>query len=338
MEGVEGGEGDGDTNFMPGLTELHVHLDGSLRPETLLELARDSQHEPARRLVGRDPRSLCFQPGWTLPQCLASFADTVAVLQTAEALERVAAELCADLAACGVDYAEVRWCPSLHTELGLGREAAVAAVARGLERGEAAAPGCQFRQILTVLRSLGVDEARIICRLAADSAVRAVVGVDLAGDETRFPAALFAAPFGELAGLAPSLGVTVHAGEGGGAQAVRNVRDAVEMLGATRIGHGCAAAADPALLEMLRRRGVAIEVCPTSNVHTGSVPSLRAHPARAFHDAGIVIVPCCDNAFLSQTDTAKEYAALESAGLFTAAELAAIAAKAREAAFSHRTS
>jgi adenosine deaminase len=341
--------------------------------------------------------SLCFQPGWDLPCCLRSFASTLRVMQSAAALERIAYELCEDLAADGVWYAEVRYCPSLHRAAGLADEAIVAAVGRGLQRasaelsatgwgavagdggGEGGGEGvegeaagrrtvrCRFYQLLTILRDLGPDEAMVVAQLAvrssatggggdggaggaggaggdAEDALRTeygaeygaecdggdaedalrVVGIDLAGNEHAHPPELFAAAF-EAAHASGTLGITVHAGEAGGgsngdddggkgaaleAAAAANIVTAVERLHATRIGHGVAAASDAAVMALLRDRGVTVEVCPTSNVHTGAVRCCAEHPAALFLRRGIAIVPCADNTLLSATSTGREYEAL----------------------------
>jgi len=234
---------------------------------------------------------------------------------------------------CRATDAEIRWCPSLHCDLGLEFEQAVAAVARGLRTGEAAAPGHRFRQVLTVLRSLGTDEAARVLSLAARSQDEHVVGVDLAGDETQFPAKLFAEEFQKLRKSNPTLGITVHAGEGDGEQAIQNVRDAVELLGADRIGHGCAASRDPSVMALLKARDILVEVCPTSNVHTGTVSSIAEHPVRLFFDAGIRIAVCADNTLLSRTTAKQELIKLMDNKVFSAEEIHRIAKNALTAGF-----
>ena len=334
--------------------ELHCHLDGSMRAETFLELVAasdDAELRAAFTAPADIDTELCFQPGWDLPRCLRSFAYTLRVMQSAAALERITFELCEDLAADGVWYGELRYCPSLHRAEGLSDDEIVAAVGRGLARASAelTATGwglaegkcegegvlgmhtrrCRFFQLLTILRDLGPQEAMTIAQLAVRSSVlptsdaetgaavtddMRVVGIDLAGNEHTHPPELFEEAFA-LAHSAGTLGITVHAGEAGGggalaAAAARNIVTAVERLHATRIGHGVAAAGNEAVMELLRARGVAIEVCPTSNVHTGSVRCYAEHPAPVFHRRGIAIVPCADNTLLSATCTTAEYEAL----------------------------
>jgi len=153
-----------------------------------------------------------------------------------------------------------------------------------------------------------------------------VVGIDLAGNEHAHPPELFVAAF-EAAHATGTLGITVHAGEAGGggdgdggkgaaleAAAAANIVTAVERLHATRIGHGVAAASDAAVMALLRERGVTVEVCPTSNVHTGAVRCCAEHPAARFLRSGIAIVPCADNTLLSATSTGREYEVLMRGG------------------------
>ena len=299
----------------------------------------------AQDSTGRKPRTfateqdvvdqLCPKPGWSLAQYLSSFPTLLCVLQTAAALERVTFEICEDLYACGVRYAELRYCPSLHRQKGLGDDAIVAAVADGLRRAAVRFPGARFYQIVTALRDLGPDEALVMTQLAVRAGrAQLVCAVDLAGNEFAHPPEKFVAAF-DFA-HAHGMAVTIHAGEGKGphaAQAEQNVRNSVTLLHARRIGHGVAARHDPDTLAFLRERGVAVEMCPTSNMQTGSIDAVADHPARQFFDAGVRVCPGADNAMLSQTDTAREYSLLGSVLGFSGEELTAVAVGARKAGF-----
>ena len=158
-----------------------------------------------------------------------------------------------------------------------------------------------------------------------------VVGVDLAGNEYAHPPEHFADAF-DFA-HSHGLGITVHAGEGCTEAAAANITTAITLLHATRIGHGVAARSSKAVRDLLLDRNVTLEICPSSNVHTGSISSLADHPARAFYDDGISIVPCCDNSLLSQTTTSNEYALLGNHCGFSKAELNKIATDSLKAAF-----
>ena len=322
--------------------ELHCHLDGSMRDRTFLELyrtrrSRTQDDDGVDFNTTADVRNeLCFRVGWDLPRCLRCFTTTLKVLQTGAALERVALELCEDLAADGVVYAEIRYCPSLHRGEGLSDVQIVAHVGVALERASARVRSpegkpCRFYQIITALRDLGPNEAHKMVDLAVSMGrAHRVVGVDLAGNEYAHPPELFAEAFrgAHRAGL----GVTVHAGEGSTAQAARNVRTAVEVLGATRVGHGVAADTDPGVVALLRERAICVECCPTSNVHTGSIAHVAQHPAPRFLRAGLRLAPCADNTLLSATRTSDEYLALAQAGL-NVKELRAVAAASLRAGF-----
>ena len=342
-------------SFSPpcGLTELHLHIDGSLRKSTFVELwnalpegdrAGDSSMYD-KDSCGNKPRTfaceqdvvdqLCPKPGWSLAQYLSSFPTLLCVLQTAEALERVTFEICEDLHTCGVRYAELRYCPSLHRQKGLGDDAIVAAVADGLRRAAAAFPGARFYQIVTALRDLGPAEALVMTQLAVRAGKQQLVcAVDLAGNEFAHPPEKFVEAFDHA--HAHGMAVTIHAGEGRGphaAQAEQNVRNSVELLHARRIGHGVAARHDEGTLAFLKERGIAIEICPTSNEQTGSIDKIDDHPARQFFDAGVCICPGADNAMLSQTDTAREYNLLRMMLGFSGEEMGEIALRARKAGF-----
>jgi len=289
-------------------SDLHVHLDGSLRDGTLVALARDAGLIPATADGDEFARRLRFRPGMSLSSCLSRFGVTVGLLQTRRALERVARELVCDCYLDGVRHAEIRFCPVLHTREGLSRSDALTAVLRGAEQGvgealvSAPADWMSARVVISVLEGMSEEEAGALVDLGIGFADLGVVGVDLAGDEALFDPARYARPFACAADA--GLGVTVHAGEGGDAG---NVAAAVEILGADRIGHGVSAASDPGTMSLLADRDVAVEVCLSSNLHTGAVGSLGTHPLCTLVEAGVPVALATDNRFFSGTSLSHEY-------------------------------
>lgn len=279
--------------------------------------------------------------GVTLEAYLERFSVTLSVMQDAEALERIAAELVVDHAAENVRYVEVRFCPALSTERGLTSGAVVEAVLRGLRRGEATAADATARRdaapaasriraglIVCGLRSLPSGHTLEMAELAAAFHGRGVCGFDLAGAEEGHPVKNHA----EACDRAARAGVpiTIHAGEGYGPE---SIREAIELGHARRIGHGTRLAEDPALLEVVRTRRIPLEVCLTSNVQTGVARSYAEHPALGYLRAGIPVTLGTDNRLMSGVTLADEYrAAAEHLGLGWA-ELVAIARTGFEHAF-----
>lgn len=322
-----------------GFAELHVHLDGSMRPETFLQLynALPTEQKPSDGLVFASRadvfEKLGFRRGWDLPRCLQCFSTTLLVLQTSEALTRVTFELCEDLfIQSNVTYGEIRYCPSLHRQSGLTDDEIVEAVHMGLRRAMELYPSTKFYQIITVLRDFGTEEALVMTQLACKHGLsKLVVGVDLAGNEVDHPPEKFVDAFSYA--HERGMGITIHAGEGSSQEAEDNIVTSVEKLHATRIGHGVAARRSKNLQDMLSARGITIEICPSSNVHTGSIANLGDHPARSFFEHSVRIVPCCDNSLLSQTNTRKEYSLLQTECGFTRTELSKVASDAHLAAF-----
>jgi adenosine deaminase len=288
-------------------SDLHVHLDGSLRIETLVELgaraglwSRETGPERVRRLR--------FRRGMSLSSCLARFETTVGLLQTAPALRRAARELVRDCYLDGVRHAEIRLCPPLHTRAGLAAEAVVEAALAGADEGVASCglgagdAALSARLLLSVLEGMGADEASTIVDLAVRFRDSGVAGVDLAGDESLFDPVPFASAF--AAARDAGLGVTVHAGEGHPAS---HIATAVEALGARRVGHGVTAASDGRVLDLLRERDVTIEACLTSNTQTGAIERVEDHPLPRLLDAGVRVALATDNRFFSGTTLSREY-------------------------------
>lgn len=279
--------------------ELHVHLDGSLRPETMLELAR----EQGIRLPADDPQGLAaamrVQAVRSLEEYLERFAVTLSVMQTAAALERIAYELVLDSAADGVRYLEVRYCPALHRPA-LTLTQAVEAPLAGLKRGEAET-GTVARLIVCGLRTLAPAVSVELAHLAVAYARDGVVGFDLAGAERGHPAADHAAAFEYARGH--GLACTCHAGEADGPA---SIRQAIEICGAIRIGHGTRLHEDPALEEEVAARQIPLEVCLSSNVHTRAVSRLEAHPVRRYVERGMRVTLNTDSRLLDATTLSDE--------------------------------
>lgn len=304
---------------------LHTHLEGWVRPATAAELAR-KMGVPAPA-GGWDDAFLVKMPG-DLTIFLRHVAAAYPVLGAAESLRRVAREAVEDAAADGQAYLELRFGPSTHVRPGFPLGDVIRATCEGLAEGTAAT-GVPAGLVVCLLRHLDAATNLAIARAAAEAAGRGVVGLDVAGDELLFPSL---EPYREPYAIARAagLGLTAHAAEAGPAEAAR---DAVRLLGVTRIGHGSHIADDPATLAWAAAEGVAIEVCPTSNVLTGAAASIREHPVHAFLAAGCRVVIGDDNPQNIGTRLAAEERRLVAEGGIGEDQLAAIHRTAVEAAF-----
>ena len=320
---------------MPGLTdlhampkaELHLHLDGSLRVETALELARSRDVEAPRDVDGMRAALVAPMPCTSQAELLRAFDLPIALMQDAEALERIAAELVETKAAEHVRYLEIRWGPLLHVARGLSLSDGIAAVARGA-RSAATRTGTEVRLICTALRSHDPAANLELAGAAARFRDEGLTGWDLAGPEERFPdPALHAAAF--EAARAGGLRITLHAGEWGGAAQVRRAL----AMGPERIAHGPSAIDDPDLCRELIARNVSLDVCPTSNWQAGIVASIAAHPLARLHRLGVSVTLSTDDTTVSDLTLTDEYArAVDEIGL-TPAELWAIDRHALDVAF-----
>jgi adenosine deaminase len=281
--------------------ELHVHLDGSVRPRTMVELARErgvplptlDPDELGRRMVATDTRSL--------EDYLLRFQLILSVMQDRPALERIAYELAEDNASEGVRWLEARYCPALNTRAGLSLADAVEGTLDGLARAEAELP-IRTGVILCALRDHDPAESSAIAEVGVAYRERGVVGFDLAGPERGYPAAAHRDAFRTAA--AGGLGITVHAGEADGPE---SIEQALDDCGAQRIGHGTRLRQDAALLHRVRDRQIPLEVCITSNVQTGAAASAAEHPVRAYYDAEVAVTLNTDNRLVSGTTVTDEY-------------------------------
>jgi adenosine deaminase len=290
---------------------LHEHLDGGLRPATVIELAAELGYQG---LPTTDPTDLAawFHRGaqrGNLPEYLEGFAHTTSVMQTPEALERVAFEFIEDMYHDGVVYAEVRFAPVYHTTRGLPQDEVVAAVIRGLERGE---------------RTYGVEWGLILCAMrhmpdsleAAELAIRnrdlGVVGFDLAGGEHGFPPKKHVEAFQAIERA--NFYITIHAGEAYGPE---SIWQALQYCGAHRLGHATRLRDDTEILpdgsmklgqlaQYILDRRVPLEMCLLSNLHTGACPSLEEHPFGAFFRRGFRVCLNTDDRLMSDTSMTRE--------------------------------
>jgi adenosine deaminase len=326
---------------------LHDHLDGGLRPETILELADEAGLETPRD----EPEALgewfvASAGSGDLPTYLKTFDQTVAVMQTAEALERVAREFVEDSVDDGVVYVEARWAPEQHLAQGLSLDEAVEAVASGLEQGmrEATAFGARIEavQLLTALRQN--DRSLDIAELALRHREDGVVGFDLAGPELGFPPSDHRAALDLLA--AEFMPVTLHAGEADG---LDSIVSALVDGRALRLGHGTRLTEDVDLVEdadgttvaeigdvagWVRDRGIVLEMCPSSNLQTGALTGdLTDHPLDLFYQLDFPVTVNVDNRLQSGTTLSEEWARVAEAFDYGVDDLAVLALNAVEGAF-----
>jgi len=307
--------------------ELHCHLDGSVRPSTLLDLARESRVQMPKHTPEELAEFMRVDDARTLEDYLRRFDVTVSVMQTEEALERIAYELAEDAAEDGVRYIEVRNAPILNVVRGLTLVQAIEAPLRGLRRAEKEF-GVIGRFIVCALRNFTPEDSLAMAQLAVEFKNEGVVAFDLAGGEKGNPAARHVEAFRYA--REHNLAVTVHAGEGDGAE---SVREAVHICGANRIGHGTRLIEDPELTQYVNDRRIALEICLTSNVQTRVADSYEAHPLREYFDRGLNVTLNTDNRLMSGTTLTDEYVhAAEHLG-FTVDELAGIALNGFESAF-----
>jgi adenosine deaminase len=287
-----------------------LHLEGAIRPATVIALASENGIDFPHKDVERLERALRFDDflGFLsmfqlVNRCLAKPAD----------FERIARELVEDLGAQNVVYAELRYAPMHPMVRGMSFDDVTAAVIEGLSQGTAET-GLKTALICGLTRQW--DFCLETARDAIHWAGRGVDGIDIGGDEAGYPASAFVELYGEA--VASGLQITAHAGEAAGPQ---SVYDAVTLLGVKRVGHGIRSIEDPALVELLREEGVTLEVCPTSNVKTGIVPDYAHHPLRRLYDAGVRVTLNSDDPAMFQAYIEHEYEIAAAVFGFTQAEL-----------------
>ncbi|MGH9742414.1 MAG: adenosine deaminase [Candidatus Acidiferrum sp.] len=301
---------------------LHEHLDGVLRPETVIELAKA---EAYHQLPTENPDELAswFHHGanqGSLAKYLEGFVHTIAVMQTEEALERVAYEQAEDLGGDGVVYFETRFAPIFHTRKGLTHQQVVSAVLKGLDRGRKDF-GIASGLIICAMRNM--DVSLEMAELAVDFRDRGVVGFDLAGEEGGYPPKKHIDAFHYI--QRQNFNITIHAGEGFGKE---SIWQAIQYCGAHRIGHGTRliediAVADDgtvvklgALAQYVLDKRIPLEICLLSNVQTGAARSLAEHPFKIFYQEKFRVTLNTDNRLMSNTTMTKEFqAAADTFGL-----------------------
>ena len=285
------------------LVELHRHLDGNVRLETVLDLARQhnvdlpawtlEELRPHVQVNGREPSLVDF---------IAKFAVLRKVMVDYDAVRRIVRENLEDAAREGIDYIELRFSPRfMAEEHGLDTFAVAEAACDALEEACGVIP-VQAQLIGIISRHYGPEVGKTELEAAIRCRHRGIVALDLAGDEAGFPGELFVEHFQRA--REAGLRVIAHAGEAAGAD---SVRQAVLGLGAERIGHGVRSIEDPAVLDLLAERGICLEVCPTSNLHTSTFPDYASHPLPALLARGLQVTLNTDDPSISGIDLAHEY-------------------------------
>ena len=317
---------------------LHDHLDGGLRPATVVDLARDIGYAG---LPTTDAAELgrwfhASAASGSLSLYLRGFAHTIAVMQTEEALERVAYECGDDLARDGIVYAEVRYAPAFHTERGLNLEQVLQAVEKGFARAEHER-GIAMRQIICAMRDR--TDSLEMAELAVANRERGVVGFDIAGEEAGHPPKAHIEAF-QLC-RRENFSITIHAGEAFGPP---SIWQALQYCGANRIGHGVRLVEDMAisngnvvklgpLAAYVRDKRIPLELCPSSNVDTGAVPTLAEHPIRHFLAQSFRVTVNTDNRLMSHVSLSEELQRLSHAFGLTLAEVERLSINAMKSAF-----
>jgi adenosine deaminase len=308
--------------------DLHRHLEGAIRLQTLIELYRDTGAPlPESTPQELAPRAQVLEPMRSLEEVLSRFTVAQAAFFDVAAAERIAYEAVEDLAADGVRLAELRFSPGFLCEPhGLDWDLAVEAIVRGVRRASHdhdVAVGL----IAIASRNYGIDSVERTVRFAAAHA-DVFVAFDLAGDERAFPPSLYRDVVAELDGS--GLKLTTHYGESGGPEFPR---EAVEALGSLRLGHGVSVAADPEVTALVRERGVTLEMCPTSNRRTEAVTAIEQHPARRLLDQGVSVTINTDNPGLFAIDLTHELEVCRDRLGFTDDDVRAVTANAIDASF-----
>lgn len=295
---------------------LHDHLDGGLRPQTVLDLAREANYTDLPADNAEDLARWFSEAAYSgsLERYLETFKHTVGVTQSAAALQRVAKECALDLAEDGVVYAEVRFAPELHTEKGMNEreiiDAVLAGFAEGVEEAKALGNTIRIGVLLTAMRTAA--NARSIAELTVEYRNKGVVGFDIAGAEAGFPPTRHLDAFEYL--QRENAHFTIHAGEAFG---LPSIWEAIQWCGADRLGHGVRIVDDISvddqgtatlgrLAAYVRDRRIPLELCPTSNVQTGAADSIATHPIGILRTLGFRVTVNTDNRLMSGTSMSNE--------------------------------
>lgn len=311
------------------LIDLHRHLEGCVRPQTVLELGQQHQLPlPAWTLEELLPHIQVTSPVAGLVAYLTKFELMQWSMVNEEAIRRITFECFEDAAREDIDYLELRFSPYFMAEKhSLDMDAVVEAVCDGLEEARASLD-IRANLIGIMSRTYGPEICWQELKAFLRGRERGVVAADLAGDEVGFPGALFVDHFRHA--REEGMRITVHAGEAGTAG---DVRHAIEELGAERVGHAVRAIDDPAVMDLIAERGVAIESCPTSNVHTGVVPTYAIHPLVSYVQQGLLATLNTDNCTLSVIDLPFEFNVMANETILTEDDLGRLQRNALAVAF-----
>ena len=320
---------------------LHDHLDGGLRPQTVVELARDAGYS---KLPTTDAGELSewFQRGakrGSLPLYLEGFAHTIALMQTEESLERVSYEMMEDMRDDGVVYVETRFSPVFLTDQGLHWEEVVSAVLRGLEKGKKDF-GVEYGLIICAMRNMTLSQE--MAELAIDFRERGVVGFDLAGEEGGYPPKKHVDAFHYI--QRENFNITIHAGEAFG---IESIWQAIQWCGAHRIGHATrlieditVSDEDPTevvsmgyLAQYVLDKRIPLEICLTSNVDTGAVKSVEEHPFGVYHRYKFRVTLNTDDRLMSNTTMTREFKLAHDAFKLSLLDLEKLTINAMKSAF-----
>lgn len=311
--------------------ELHRHLDGSLRLETILDLANRQNLNFGVKTVD-ELRALIVVPEHcqSLVEYLKAFQYTIAVSQTEYALTRVMYEVCEDAMLDGVNYIEVRFAPNLHSEQGLVPTKVLESVILGARLAQENFAGFHARIIVCGIRTHDVNIVSDMARVAVQYRNEGVVAFDIAGPELGYVPSKFRDAFtivhDEL------MSSTIHAGE---AADHMYVHEALHVCRATRIGHGVNLKDDPSLMQFVLERQIPLEMCLTSNLQTKAVHHYSEHPLPDFFRRGMMVVPCTDNTLMSDITLSREYVKIQELFMFDQADVLKLVDNSFRAAFVH---
>ncbi|MBI2265935.1 MAG: adenosine deaminase [Armatimonadetes bacterium] len=310
--------------------ELHRHLEGAFRPEWLLEIAQENGIPlPASNTESLRPYVQVTAQDRSLLDFLGKFSVIGQVFTSPLVIERLTFKVIEEAARENIHYIELRFDPCYMSLCrGIPMPLVAEAILSGRDRAKGRYPKTQVRFIVILQRQLGTVMGEKALQIALAYQDQGFVGVDLAGDEVNVPPEPFAGLFSraERAGF----GITLHAGEARGSE---SVRAAIETCNAQRIGHGVRITEDPSLRELIRERGIPLEICVTSNIQTGASRTYEEHPIRSFYESGIQVTVSTDDPGVSGIDLTHEYGVLKDKLCFTAKDLQKMNLAAAEAAF-----
>lgn len=295
--------------------ELHLHLDGSIRPSTISEILNINLEE-AKKLSTIETKCA------SLKEYLTKFDIPLKIMQTKENLERVAFELAQDLQKDDVIYAEIRFAPNKHLKSGLTLDEVVTAILKGLSQ-----VPIKTNLILCMMRGDSYEQNLKVIKLAKKYLNHGVVAIDLAGSEASYPVNLYQELF-EIA-QKENIPFTIHAGEADGPLSVINAIN----LGAKRIGHGVRAIESEKVLKLIKEKNITLEVCPKSNLDTNMYEKLSNHPIKKLYDMGLLVTINTDNRTVSNTNLTKSYQDLQEVFSFTKQDFLKMNENALQSAF-----